>query len=65
MIGLEALGMSLEDIFITIVDTSEEKKKTRGRVSIEKKVAQSVMQSTAEKQATEADTRTDKPDKNA
>ena len=50
MIGLEALGMSLEDIFITIVDSSEEKKKPRGRVSIEKKVAQSVMQSTAQKQ---------------
>ncbi len=50
MIGLEALGMSLEDIFITIVDSSEEKKKTRGRTSIEKKVAQSVMQSTAQKQ---------------
>ena len=51
MIGLEALGMSLEDIFITIVDSSEEKKKTRGRSSVEKKIAQSVMQATAEKQA--------------
>ena len=29
MIGLEALGMSLEDIFITVVDKSEEKKITR------------------------------------
>lgn len=62
MIGLEALGMSLEDIFITIVDTSEEKKKTRGRVSVEKKVAQSVMQSTAEKQSR---TDEDKPDTEA
>ncbi len=53
MIGLEALGMSLEDIFITIVDSTEEKKKqkTRGRVTAEKSVAQSVMKATAEKQA--------------
>ena len=29
MIGMEAMGMSLEDIFITVVDKSEEKKITR------------------------------------
>ena len=55
MIGLEAQGMSLEDIFITIVDKSNEIKtrravKTRtaqGANAIEQNVAQSILERTA------------------
>ena len=59
MIGLEPLGMSLEDVFISIVDKTDElgrSKKTsktrRGRsaIDIEKDLAQSIIDATAEKQ---------------
>ncbi|MCI5513845.1 MAG: hypothetical protein MR471_07000, partial [Clostridia bacterium] len=38
LIGLEALGMSLEDIFITIVDTTSEDDKKKGSRRGSKKV---------------------------
>ena len=55
MIGLEAQGMSLEDIFITIVDKSNEiktRRATRARTAqganaIEQNVAQSILERTA------------------
>ena len=58
MVGLEPLGMSLEDIFISVVDkTSADAaergakggKKPRGK-SLEKDIAQSILDATAEKQ---------------
>ena len=60
MIGLEAQGMSLEDIFITIVDKSNEIKtrravKTRtaqGANAIEQNVAQSILERTAKENST-------------
>ena len=65
MIGLEALGMSLEDIFISVVDHSEERPQRTGapRVSrkqkameknaIEKEVGASLVED-AKKQRAEA-----------
>ena len=59
IIGLEALGMSLEDIFISVVDRTDaptegryvrKNKKARGNSSIEKDIAQAIIDSTAEKQ---------------
>ncbi|MBE6555330.1 MAG: ATP-binding cassette domain-containing protein [Ruminococcaceae bacterium] len=58
MIGLEALGLSLEDIFITVVDKTDgtpEKKQEKGNrkgrsSSVEKDLAQSILDATAEKQ---------------
>ncbi len=59
LIGMEALGMSLEDIFITIVDKSNERKSLRGekekgykpgKTEIEKKIAADIMKTTAENQ---------------
>ncbi len=56
MIGLEALGMSLEDIFITIVDKNNEARTLRREVkkkiapsknSLEKEIAQSIMDKNA------------------
>jgi len=54
LIGMEALGMSLEDIFIAIVDQSSNKKKyerrdakkraTAGRTSTEQTVAQTILE---------------------
>ena len=67
MIGLEALGMNLEDIFITIVDKTDARKALgtkSGKVSlkgksasIEKEVAQSIMDKTARAQATSSITK--------
>ncbi len=59
MIGLEALGMSLEDVFISVVDNAgatKGKKQGKGRRSqrdgreIERDIAQSILDATAEKQ---------------
>lgn len=64
MIGLEALGMSLEDIFITIVDKSNERKTTARRTgtkgnqkatSLERDMAMSIMDKTARAQKSEFD----------
>lgn len=51
LIGIEALGMSLEDIFITIVDNTNEEKKQRkaqrtqkGKVTTEAMVAESMIE---------------------
>ncbi len=62
MIGLEALGMSLEDIFITIVDRSNEVK-TRREVrtrrsagaanSLERNIAQDIIDKTAQQKTSE------------
>ena len=55
LIGMEALGMSLEDIFITIVDKSnerrslrpmQEKKQRPGKAELEKQIAADIMKST-------------------
>ena len=53
LIGMEALGMSLEDIFINIVDKSEEKKSTRRttrtrRSSAERDIADEIIKNTKE-----------------
>ncbi len=62
LIGMEALGMSLEDIFITIVDKSNERKSLRaekekgyrpGKTGIEKQIAADIMKNTAENQTKE------------
>ena len=53
LIGLESLGMNLEDIFITIVDTTDGGKRERvrrgksGRSTIESEVAKNIMKNTA------------------
>ena len=60
MIGLEAQGMSLEDIFITIVDKSNEIKTRRatkarpaqGANAIEQNMAQSILERTARENST-------------
>lgn len=51
LVGIEALGMSLEDIFITIVDNTNEEKKQRkasrapkGKVTTESLVAESMIE---------------------
>ena len=57
MVGLEPMGMSLEDIFISVVDKTNDgtdskakaNKKSRGK-SLEKDIAQSILDATAEKQ---------------
>ena len=60
IIGLEALGMSLEDIFITVVDKSAEAKLKPGKPvrrrsgskdALEKQVAETMLQEGAEKRA--------------
>ena len=61
MIGMEALGMNLEDIFITIVDKTDARKalgnksgkaSLKGKsASIEKEVAQSILDKTARAQS--------------
>ncbi len=53
LIGMEALGMSLEDIFINIVDKSEEKKNARRtsrvrRSSAERDIADEIIKNTKE-----------------
>ena len=59
LIGMEALGMSLEDIFINIVDKSNERKTSyrdkekghrSGRNGAEKQLAADIMKNTAENQ---------------
>ena len=59
MIGLEPLGMSLEDVFISIVDKTDElgrgkkvskARRARSAVDAEKDLAQSIIDATAEKQ---------------
>ncbi len=59
MIGLEALGMSLEDVFISVVDAAEgkaQKRPAKGRRAsrdgkeTERDIAKSILESTAEKQ---------------
>ncbi len=59
LIGMEALGMSLEDIFINIVDKSNERKTLRGsregaykpgKSGIERQIAADIMKNTAEDQ---------------
>ncbi|MBQ8207574.1 MAG: ATP-binding cassette domain-containing protein [Clostridia bacterium] len=59
LIGMEALGMSLEDIFINIVDKSNERKSLRGekekgyrpgKAGMEKQIAADIMKNTAENQ---------------
>jgi hypothetical protein len=61
LIGLEALGMSLEDIFITVVDKSADDKTRRpgkparrrsgSKDALEKQVAETMLQEGAEKRA--------------
>ncbi len=59
LIGMEALGMSLEDIFISIVDKSDEKKTARktagsvkhGKGELENKIASEIMRNTAAEQS--------------
>lgn len=58
LIGMEALGMSLEDIFISIVDKSEEKKSAKrndrrrpGRNDIESRIAEDIVKNTAAEQS--------------
>ena len=61
MIGLEALGMNLEDIFITIVDKTDARKALTSKsnkvnlkgktASLEKEVAQSILDKTARAQS--------------
>ncbi len=62
MIGLEALGMNLEDIFITIVDKNNEpriaRRETKKKIApaknaLEKEVAQAMMDKTAESKTSE------------
>ena len=66
LIGLEALGMSLEDIFITVVDKSENrsatrhtrvtdrKRTTRKRTSIEDELADTLVSDAQKKKEEEA-----------
>ena len=55
LVGLEALGMNLEDIFISIVDTSNapargaKKRTAKGYQSAEKSMAASILEKTAAK----------------
>lgn len=59
LVGMEALGMSLEDIFISIVDKSEEKKTARktqntvkrGKGELENKIASDIIKNTAAEQS--------------
>ena len=61
LIGMEALGMNLEDIFITIVDKTDARKSLTSKgskinlkgknASLEKEVAQSIMDKTARAQS--------------
>ena len=61
IIGLEALGMSLEDIFITVVDKSADDRLNRpnravrrragSKDALEKQVAETMLQEGAEKRA--------------
>lgn len=62
LIGMEALGMSLEDIFITIVDKSNERRTLRpsrerklrpGKAELEKQIATEIMKSTESAQKDE------------
>jgi hypothetical protein len=68
IVGLEALGMSLEDIFITIVDTSSKPSrpsvKRRGKEvtvgtkgSMEKELASEILRKTAEGQKSDTETK--------
>ena len=75
MIGMEALGMNLEDIFITIVDKTDARKalgNKSGKValkgksaSIEKEVAQSILDKTARAQSTSTVTKSKDSDNTA
>jgi hypothetical protein len=63
MIGLEALGMSLEDIFITVVDNTEDnhsdtrytrntqKRERRSRTTLEKDLADNMVKEAAQRRA--------------
>ena len=60
LIGMEALGMNLEDIFITVVDKSAEDKirqskptrrRSGGKDALEKQVAETMVQEGAQKRA--------------
>ncbi len=69
LIGLESLGMSLEDIFISIVDAGEKKKneklprtKARRGTDTERDVAAQIMKKTAETQKSAAKSIFDKRD---
>ena len=62
LVGLEALGMSLEDIFITIVDKSNEiktRREVRARKvsgsanALERNVAQDIIDKTAQQKTSE------------
>ncbi len=64
LIGMEALGMSLEDIFINIVDKSNERKTLKntkeksyrpGKSGFEKQLADNIMKNTKEAQKSEND----------
>ncbi len=68
MVGLEALGMSLEDIFIAVVDKTEEKRAAQRRVgrrtperragvraAVEKNLADGIVDRTAEQVKSQAD----------
>ena len=64
LIGMEALGMSLEDIFINIVDKSNERKTLRatkekgyrpGKAGLEKQLADDIMKNTRETQKSDSD----------
>lgn len=64
LIGMEALGMSLEDIFINIVDKSNSVRSLRpekekgyrpGKAGLEKQIASDIMKNTRENHKSEAD----------
>ena len=72
LIGLEALGMNLEDIFITIVDKTDGHRPVFGKsnkvnlkgksASLEKEMAQSIMDKTARAQASSTITESNRDD---
>jgi hypothetical protein len=69
MIGLEALGMSLEDIFITVVDKTEDEKNSsrhskgnaqrrvrRSRTALESQLADNLVKDAEQKREEASDT---------
>ena len=64
LIGMEALGMSLEDIFIGIVDKSDERRSLRGdktnksrhgKAALENQIATDIMKNTRDAQKNDTD----------
>ena len=72
LLGLEAVGMSLEDIFISIVDQSsaknryvrKETKKSGGRAEIEKDIAKRLVDEAAKNRSRASSVFEDADDKN-